>query len=60
MFHILLYIFRFCISCFIFYFIYSIFQYFKKTVLHFISLYLPLDDFCIDMPDDGLRKGRNV
>jgi hypothetical protein len=20
-------------------------------------LYLPLDDFCIDMPDDGLRKG---
>ena len=24
------------------------------------SLYLSLQDFCIDMPDDGLRKGRNM
>ena len=42
------------------YFIYSIFQYCKKTVLHFISLYLTLDDFCTDLPDDGLREGYNV
>ena len=28
--------------------------------LHFISLYLPLDDFCVDMLDDGLRKGLNM
>jgi hypothetical protein len=28
--------------------------------LHLISLYLPLHDFCIDMSDDGLRKGRNM
>jgi len=25
--------------------------------LHFISLYLPVDNFCIEMLDDDLRKG---
>jgi len=44
-----------------------IFQYCKKTVnlqlgslLRFVSLYLTLDDFCVDMLDDCLRRGRNV
>jgi hypothetical protein len=27
---------------------------------NFISIYFPLDDFSIDMPDGGLRKGLNV
>ena len=44
-----------------------IFKYCKKTVtvqlgtyLPFVSLYLSLDDFCIDMPDDSLRSDRNL
>ena len=28
-----------------------------RAPLHFISLYLRLDDFYIDMPNRGLRKG---
>ena len=37
----------------------------KKTLqitgsLDIISLYIPLEDFCIDIPDDGLRKGQNL
>ena len=32
----------------------------NKDPLHFISFYLPLDDFCIDLSDDGLRKGQNI
>jgi hypothetical protein len=32
----------------------------NKTHLRFISMYLPLNEFCIDMPDDGMTKGRNT
>jgi len=28
--------------------------------LVFYLIYLSLDDFYIDIPDDGLRKGRNM
>jgi len=32
----------------------------NKGRMHVLSLYLPGDDFYMDMPDDGLRKGRNM
>jgi hypothetical protein len=32
----------------------------KKGPCTVYPLYIPLDDFCIDMPDEGLSTGRNV
>jgi len=32
----------------------------KKHILRFVSLYRPLNDFCIYMPDDGTTKFRNM
>jgi hypothetical protein len=50
-------------------FIYFYFLYFNiirkrrletRGSLQFISLYLCLDEFCIDVPNDGLQKGQNI
>lgn len=47
-------------------FIFSVFLQYKKTMtvksgpLDFTLSYLPLQDFCTDVPDDDQRLGRNM